>query len=745
MSEQAWNNTVMARSPEQDVRVLVADLDGTLLGGDEASRRRLRQALDRHPDITVVYATGRGLPSVRGLLDRDPLLPVPRWIIADVGASVVDAVGMTHFDALETELRAGWPGSERIRSALWHFPELVHQDGVAQDGRCSFYLAPEHLSPEIIAAVQRLGCSWVYSAGCYFDVLPPQAGKGQAVQRLAGKLQWPRNGLLVAGDSLNDLSLFQLGAHGVIMGNSEPALPARVPDSPLVHRPPLDGAAAILDALERLGWVRRTAPVVIGYHRPPLRWSQGRWRPPTSPNGILPTLASVLGGAGDDAPGPDAVWAAALVEEDPDIPPPAAPTTPSLPLALLTVTPEQWAGYFHGACKETLWPALMSQPQLIRRRPSQWSDYEAVNAAFARHIDAHAERGATVWLHDYNLWLVPGILKAQRPDLRIGLFHHTPFPAPEVFQQLPDAEQLRRSLTRLDWAGFHTAAFARNFRRLLAGTGRTPRTGVHPLGIDREALSALARSRVRAEHPPTGDAPLLVLSVERLDYAKAPVHKVRAIDALLEREPRLRQRLHFRLVCPPAEPGIHAYDATRTALERAVAEVNARWGGAGWRPVDYRPYALPFPAVVDHYLEADVFWVTSLADGMNLAAKEYVAARSAADRPGVLVLSRHTGAAEQLGPAALLTDPHSPQDLVDTLHRALSLTPAQRAAHTADLAGLLDSRSPAAWARTILTEIRGDGGTTAPEDHAAAQRSTAETPPPMLRSTVRRQAPAPHA
>ncbi|MEU2360392.1 HAD-IIB family hydrolase [Streptomyces noursei] len=707
MSERTWDDAVVARPPSPELRVLVTDLDGTLLGGDRAARQRLRRALDRHPEITVVFATGRGLPSIRTRLARDPLLPRPRWIIADVGASVIDAAGMAHVDALEAELRTGWPGAERVRAALRPFTALVHQDGVPQDGRCSFFLAPEHLSPEITAAVARLGCSWTYSAGRFFDVLPPHAGKGQALQRLADKLQWPASGLLVAGDSLNDLSLFQLGAHGVIMGNAEPALLDQVPHSELVHRPPLEGAAAILDALERVGWVRPPRSVVVGYHRPPVHWSQGRWRRPVSPNGILPTLTSVLG---DATGGLDATWAAALVEEAPGAPGPhgSAPAT-GLPLALLPVTPERWAGYFHGACKETLWPALMSQPQLIRRAPSHWADYEAVNAAFARHLDAHAADGATVWLHDYNLWLVPGLLSARRPDLRIGLFHHTPFPSPDVFRRLPDAEQLIGSLARLDWAGFHTAAFADNFRRLLAGSGPVPRTGVHPLGIDRTTVSVLARERVGAgaAHRTAGAPSRLVLSVERLDYAKAPVHKVRAVDALLEREPRWRGRVRFRLVCPPPEPGIHAYDATRTALEAAVAAVNDRWRNGGWEPVDYLPQALPFPQVVDEYLAADVFWVTSVADGMNLAAKEYVTARAATGRPGALVLSRHAGAAEQLAAAALLTDPHSPRDLVDTLHRALSLTAGQRTAHTAALAALLGDHSPADWARTIVAEIRG--------------------------------------
>ncbi|MFI9045559.1 trehalose-6-phosphate synthase [Streptomyces sp. NPDC053427] len=680
------------------VRVLVTDLDGTLLGGDRCDRRRLREALARHPEITLVFATGRGLPSVEGILARDPLVPRPRWIIADVGASVVDATDMSRLDVLQNQLRMGWPGEERVRAALQRFPELVHQDGVAQDGRCSFYLEPELLSEEIGAAVAELGCGWTYSADRYFDVLPAAASKGNALALLAGKLQWPMAAVLVAGDSLNDLSLFRLGAHGVIMGDAEPALRKRLPPESPVHRPGRRGAGAILSALEHLGWVEPTFSTVIGYHRPPVRWADGSWQQPVSPNGILPSLQGLFQGGTDSL---DAIWTAALVDDFSSTPP--GPHHTGLPLAFLPVTPAHWTGYFHRACKETLWPALMSRPDLIRHDPSAWADYEWVNAAFADHIAAHADRGATVWLHDYNLWLVPGILRAARPDLRLGLFHHTPFPAPEVFARIPTAERIRTSLACLDWAGFHTAGYADHFRHALAGARRPPRVGVHPLPIDRPTVETLARAR-----PPRRreDGSILVLSVERLDYAKAPLQKVQALATLLAQRPDLRGRLRFRLVCPPPEPGIRAYDTTRTRLENAVTELNRTWRTGGWEPVDYIPRALPFAEVVDHYLAADVFWVTSLADGMNLTAKEFIAAQSAAGRGGILILSRHTGAAAQFAPAAFLTDPHSAQDLVDTLDRALSTSPGHRSDHITRLAGLLDDHTPVQWARRIITAIR---------------------------------------
>ncbi|MFF0388125.1 HAD-IIB family hydrolase [Kitasatospora sp. NPDC004615] len=664
-------------------RILVTDLDGTLLGGNADDRLRLREALARHPEVTVVFATGRGPESVRDVL-HDPLVPRPRWIVADVGATVLDGTDFSPVEPLQEQLRTGWPGSHRVRAALSAFPALQYQDEVPQDGRCSYYLTPDGLTGELLSAIEELGLAWVYSGDRYFDVLPPEASKGGAVRALAEKLNWPAESILVAGDSLNDLSLFRLGTHGVIVGGAEAALDAAVGDDPLIHRPDRPGAAGILAALQTLGWVTPSSPprrqaLVVGYHRPP-----PQDRPPASPNGILPTLSSAFA---DGLPG---IWVAAA---------PAPSPPPDQPF-LVSLSPEQWSGFVHRACKEILWPVLMSEPERSVFDPHAWAAYRDVNARFADHITAQAAPGATVWLHDYNLWLVPGFLRAARPDLRIGLFHHTPFPPPEVFATLPVAAELRASLTRLDWAGFHTAGFASRFRRTLPSP---PRTGVHPLGVDRPAIEALARTRTPARRPPTGQ---LVLSVERLDYAKAPVQKVDALDRLLATRPELRGRLTFRLICPPPEPGITAYDTTRTQLEHRIAEVNARWQHRSWQPIDYHPHSLPFAEVVDEYLAADVFWVTSLQDGMNLTAKEFIAAQAALPRPGVLVLSHHAGAAEEFGPAALLTDPHSPEDLAAQLAHALTTTPTDRRTRMTALSGLLGHDRPVDWAHRVIDAIR---------------------------------------
>ncbi|HEX8935208.1 MAG TPA: trehalose-6-phosphate synthase [Pseudonocardiaceae bacterium] len=691
-------NTLACTTENSCAKILAADLDGTLLGADARDRWWLHTALGRHPEVTIVFATGRGLAAVREAL-RDPLLPRPRWIIADIGATVLDGTDLSAVEPLQTRLRAGWPGTERVRAALDRFPTLKYQHNVAQDGRCSFYLHPEQLTTDITDAVAALGCRWIYSADRYFDVLPRGASKGSALSALAQLQGWTMDSILVAGDSLNDLSLFALGAHGVIVGNAEPALSSAVPAQDRVYRFPQPGAGGVLRALQHLGWVETRYPLVIGYHRPPVNWTpEHGWHKPTSPNGILPTLNSLFT---NDL---RAVWVAGGIIEDEAQLAHLNEHDTGIPLSFVPLAPQQWSGYFHRTCKEALWPLLMSQPERMRFDPAAWAHYRAVNERFAHHIANAASPHATVWLHDYNLWLVPGLLRSTRPDLKIGLFHHTPFPPLKVFAALPTAPEIRTSLRCLDWAGFHTATFARRFRRAVIDRPRLPRIGVHPLGIDRNAIEALAQDRAHRIKPV---AETLVLSVERLDYVKAPLEKVEAIAALLTRHPELRRRLLFRFVCAPPDPGITAYNATKQALEHRIAQVNRGWRVGDWEPIEYLPRALSFTEVIDSYLAADVFWVTSLQDGMNLTAKEFIAAQAAVGGSGVLVLSRHTGAAEQLGPAALLTDPHSPEDLINKLVLALALPPRERRARLRCLAELLGHHPPSTWASQIISAIRG--------------------------------------
>jgi hydroxymethylpyrimidine pyrophosphatase-like HAD family hydrolase len=329
------------------VRILAADLDGTLLGGDATDRWRLRAAVARHPEVIVVFATGRGLSAVGDAL-RDRLLPRPRWIIADIGATVVDGVNLSPVEPLQTRLRTGWPGADRVRATLSRFTALKYQDNVAQDGRSSFYLPPDQLTTDITDAVATLGCRWIYTGDRYFDVLPPGASKGNALWALADQQGWSMDAILVAGDSLNDLSLFLLGAHSVIVGNAEPALLSAVPAPDTVYRSAQPGAAGVLRALQNLGWVHTRYPLVIGYHRPPVSWTpEDGWQKPTSPNGILPTLKHLF------TRQLQGVWVTGQIVATQEHVTYLSGHDTGIPLSFVPLTSDQWRGYFHRACKET--------------------------------------------------------------------------------------------------------------------------------------------------------------------------------------------------------------------------------------------------------------------------------------------------------------------------------------------------------------------------------------------------------
>ncbi|GLZ37930.1 alpha,alpha-trehalose-phosphate synthase [Actinokineospora sp. NBRC 105648] len=666
----------------------MTDLDGTLLAGTAAERAQLRDALT-DSGVVVVLATGRGRASVAEVL-RDPLVPRADWVICDVGSTVCHGdLRVDH--SLQGHLRRGWPGAAAIRAALEPF-DLVYQEGVPQEGRCS-YLA-DVVPPGLAEEAARLGCHVLHSGGWYLDILPRGVDKGAAVAELARREGWHLADVLVAGDSLNDLSMLRLETESVVVGGAEPALAAELGVEPAGSL----GAVAILAALRRLGWVDQRHRLVVGYHRSPVLAHDGGWRPPSSPNGILPTLTSVF------SQGLGGVWVTAAVPE-----PAAADHGTGLPLEFLSLSRARWAGFLNRTGKETLWPLLVSRPDLTRFDPDWWSDYREINRRFAEHIDAMSRPGATVWLHDYNLWLVPGFLQAHRPDLRVGLFHHTPFPEPALFDALPTAGEVRSSLAGLDWAGFHTAEFAHNFR---AAIGPGPRLGVHPLGVDRTSIERLA--------VPAGPQPhRVILAVERLDYTKAPALKVRAVGDLLRERPDLRGTIVFRLVCPPPEPGITAYDETRRHLESMVREVNAAWSTPDWSPVDYRPTCLPFDEIIAQYAAADTFWVASLHDGMNLTAQEFIATQHAVGGTGALILSRRAGAASVFTAGPVFVDPSSAADMLHALHTALALTTTERAARLSTLAETLGHATPMDWATHIRDEISGRGAL--PHADAATQ------------------------
>lgn len=321
--------------------------------------------------------------------------------------------------------------------------------------------------------------------------------------------------------------------------------------------------------------------------------------------------------------------------------------------------------FYEGFSNSTLWPLyhdLIVTPIYHR---SWWQRYRAVNEKFARAAAGVAAEGATVWVQDYQLQLVPGLLREMRPDLTIGFFLHIPFPSPDLFRQLPWRAEVLRGLEGADLIGFQRKRDEANFRDLATtfpgaesrdpksggNTGATtiPHTGTFPISIDASGFSPADASDIAKVRGSVANPRTLMLGVDRLDYTKGILQRLTAIEELLE-EGRL-DSIAMIQVATPSRERIASYKKTRAGVEEAVGRINGRYGSLGKPVVHYEHHSVPKSQLRNYYSAADVMLVTPFKDGMNLVAKEYVACHP--DGSGALVLSEFAGAAVELDRAHL--------------------------------------------------------------------------------------------
>jgi trehalose 6-phosphate synthase len=406
---------------------------------------------------------------------------------------------------------------------------------------------------------------------------------------------------------------------------------------------------------------------------------EAEWRP--SPGGLVSALEPVMreargvwiGWSGDTGPAPGAFRAN------------------EMDLVGVGLSADQFRDYYEGFCNATLWPLyhdVIAPPEFHRR---WWDAYVTVNRSFAEAAVAQAAPGATVWVHDYQLQLVPQMVREQRSDVRIGFFNHIPFPGYEIFAQLPWRRQVVNGLLGADLLGFQRRADATNFLRAcrraagLATRGSAVRAGdreiraaAFPISIDAQVLEQIARResvRKRADEIrlALGEPDTVLLGIDRLDYTKGIPVRLRAYGELL-REGRLGPRVVLVQVASPSRERVGAYRVLRDAVELAVSRINGEYAELGSTPVHYLHQSYPRDEMAALYLAADVMLVTSLRDGMNLVAKEYVACRY--DESGALVLSEFTGAADELS-GAFGVNPHDIEGLKDAIVCAATVSPAE--------------------------------------------------------------------
>jgi trehalose 6-phosphate synthase len=405
-------------------------------------------------------------------------------------------------------------------------------------------------------------------------------------------------------------------------------------------------------------------------------------------------------------------------------PAPAVPDVERVRMHAVALSAEDVADHYEGFANATLWPLYhdaVEQPAYHRR---WWEAYQRVNQRYAEAAAGVAERDAVVWVQDYHLHLVPGLLRALRPDLLIGFFLHVPFPPPELFMQLPRRAELLHGMLGADLVGFQRAQAAHNFAQLAKKVLRLPatdrrigvgdrvvRVGAFPVSIDTAGVESLAgsaevaRRAARMRHD-LGEPRTVILSVDRMDYTKGIEQRLKAYRELLA-DGRIKVRDTVMVqVAVPSRQRVAQYQVLRERVEREVGRINGEHGRVGEPAIHYlnRPFGRAELAAL--YRVGDVMAVTPLRDGMNLVAKEYVASR--VDGTGALVLSEFAGAAAELR-QAYLVNPHDLDGLKRTLITAIAADRDDLRGRMAAMRAHLRTHDINAWARDYLTALDRSG------------------------------------
>lgn len=386
----------------------------------------------------------------------------------------------------------------------------------------------------------------------------------------------------------------------------------------------------------------------------------------------------------------------------------------------LYLSASELSRYYEGYSNRVLWPLCHYMVDRIPRQDRDWEVYRKVNERFADLVVRHYQPGDTIWVHDYQLMLVPGLLRQRLPGARIGYFHHIPFPSSEIFSTLPRRHELLKGLLGADLIGFHTVSYVRHFsgsllRQLGLDTdidrviwdAREVRVGAFPMGIDATAFETLANDAAVLEEVATlrrkAEGQRILLGIDRLDYTKGIPRRLLAVQRILEREPSWRGRLRFIQVAVPSRTQVEAYATYREQVNELVGRINGQYGGVHNVPVHYLYRSFNEKQLVGLYRAADVMLVTPVRDGMNLVAKEFCAARP--DEDGVLVLSEFAGAAAEMG-SALIVNAFDVEDMADAIEQALEMPEDERRSRMRALRVQVKTRDVHWWTASFLDRLQ---------------------------------------
>lgn len=376
--------------------------------------------------------------------------------------------------------------------------------------------------------------------------------------------------------------------------------------------------------------------------------------------------------------------------------------------------------FYLGFSNQTLWPAFHYFLQYIDYDHENWNTYVEVNKKFAKAISEHVEEGDVLWIHDYQLLLVPGLMRKKFPDLTIGFFLHIPFPSYEVFRTLPWRKDLLDGVLGSDYVAFHTYDDMRHFLSSVHRLAGYPYRGKEieledrvviadslPMGIDYDKYAENAThqdsgSRAKRYRGWLGST-RLILSMDRLDYSKGIPNRLRAYEKFLDDYPDYREKVALLLIVVPSRDKVPNYQKLKEDVDELVGKINSKYGRLNWTPIHYYYRSFPFHALGAFYSICDVAMVTPRRDGMNLIAKEYVASRTNGD--GVLILSEMAGASKELSDA-ILVNPNDRTQMVEALKTALEMPAELQRKNMATMQATLRKYDIYSWVKLFFENLK---------------------------------------
>lgn len=389
----------------------------------------------------------------------------------------------------------------------------------------------------------------------------------------------------------------------------------------------------------------------------------------------------------------------------------------------VNISEEDMDKFYHGFCNATLWPLFHYFPSYVVYEEELWEAYVKVNRLFFETVNRVARPGDVIWIHDYQIMLLPGMIRETTPGAAIGFFLHIPFPSYEMFRTLSVKwrSEILKGLLGSDLIGFHTYDYAQHFLNSVSSIlgldhhlgamtvgERLVKADAFPMGIDFGKYAEAAKNsevqRKKTNLRKALHGVKTILSIDRLDYSKGILHRLRGFELFLERYPAWREKVVLMLVVVPSRTGVSTYQTMKKQIDERVGFINGKYGALSWQPIIYQYNAFGLDDLAMLYDASDVALVTPLRDGMNLVAKEYIAAKT--DGKGALILSEMAGAANEMGEAIVIT-PYNAMEIADAIKEALDMDEAELVRKNALLKERLKRFDVNHWAEDFMDSLLG--------------------------------------